>query len=165
MPPNKTMEMKNASPMSAQECDSAPEPAVQNAQSEVSEGKPWRLTVRLPDQMAELLRAKCRESDQTPSQLVRSALIAALRVDESDEEAMSDGMESKPSRPSREFPSALLDLLPKYRCFGGRLWPERRRLFHALLAAAQVAQENGENPQDLHLRNELVRLGKRFGLM
>jgi hypothetical protein len=159
------MEVNNCRHMSEPERLPAAEAAVQNAQAEVSEGKPWRLTVRLPGYVAERLRAKCRESRQTPSQLVRSALIATLQMRKSDEEALSDEMESQPSRSSREFPSILVDLLPKYRCFGERLWPERRRLFQALLAAAQVAQENGENPQDLRLRDELVGLGKRYGLM
>jgi len=51
-----------------------------------------------------------------------------------------------------------------YRGFGGRVWEERRRLFLRLFAAAGAAMEHHENPQDLQLLNELVRVGRTHGL-
>jgi hypothetical protein len=56
------------------------------------------------------------------------------------------------------------ELVAQYRAFGGEIWPERRRLFQRLFAAARVAQENNENPKDFELYTELLRLGQRFAL-
>jgi hypothetical protein len=63
------------------------------------------------------------------------------------------------------FPAVVAGLLPRFRCFGGAIWPERRRLFQAVAAASAVAQENGENPRDAALYRELLRLGWEYGLL
>ena len=56
------------------------------------------------------------------------------------------------------------ELMACYRGFGGRVWEERRRLFVRLFAAAGAAMEHHENPQDLQLLNELVRVGQTYRL-
>jgi Arc/MetJ-type ribon-helix-helix transcriptional regulator len=63
------------------------------------------------------------------------------------------------------FSAVIAELLPRFRCFGGAIWPERRRLFHAVAAASAVAQENRENPRDADLYNELLRVGREYGLL
>jgi len=56
------------------------------------------------------------------------------------------------------------ELLPQFRALGMALRPERRRLFHRLFAAAEVARENAENPRDAELYAELLRLRQTYGL-
>jgi hypothetical protein len=66
---------------------------------------------------------------------------------------------------TQPFPAVVAELLPRFRCFGGAIWPERRRLFQAVAAASAVAQENAENPRDATLYRELLRLGWEYGLL
>jgi hypothetical protein len=61
------------------------------------------------------------------------------------------------------LPEKVSVLLPGYRAFGSQIWQERRRLFQRLLAAAEIAQENRENPRDAELRYELLRIGYAYG--
>jgi hypothetical protein len=61
-------------------------------------------------------------------------------------------------------PSNILELLSQYRAYGSKLRSERRRLFKRLFCVAVIAQENSENPRDRQLHNELLHLGRDFGL-
>ncbi len=56
------------------------------------------------------------------------------------------------------------ELLSQYRAFGAQIWPERRRLFQRLLAAASVAQECRENPKDAELYGDLLQLAGKYNV-
>lgn len=56
------------------------------------------------------------------------------------------------------------ELLSQYRAFGCQIWPERRRLFQRLLAAANVAQQYRENPKDAELYGELLQLARKYNV-
>jgi hypothetical protein len=71
---------------------------------------------------------------------------------------------STPTNPTLSLRSKIDEFVRQYRAFGSEIWPERRRLFQRLFAAAYVAQENSENPKDSELYAELLKLGQRFGL-
>jgi hypothetical protein len=61
-------------------------------------------------------------------------------------------------------PEKIAELIRQSRALGAATWPERRRLFQRLFAVAEVALEYGQNPQDVALHAELLRLGHAFGL-
>ena len=65
----------------------------------------------------------------------------------------------------KPLPPELADLLPGLRAHGTEIWRERRKVFQRLVVAAAVAAENGENPRDISLYGELLRVGRSFGLV
>jgi hypothetical protein len=72
-----------------------------------------------------------------------------------------------PSTSIRSTPSVQArhaELVAQYRHFGCKIWRERNRLFQRLLAAAEVAKANNENPRDAELYTELSRVGQQFGM-
>jgi hypothetical protein len=71
---------------------------------------------------------------------------------------------SAPTRPTPTVQARNAELLAQYRHFGCEIWQERNRLFQRLLAAAEVAKANNENPRDAEICAEILRLGQRFGV-
>jgi len=67
--------------------------------------------------------------------------------------------------PALDSSKEILELLPHYRACGLQLRKERRILFHRIVAATLVAQENAENKADAELCRQLLRLGQSYGLL
>ena len=149
----------------------------------------WRFSVRLDPVRAALLQKLSTETGCGPSEVVRVALD---RFEASRAPGQSSGS-STPGKGSGDVaaasvavarltgpmlsasapavrlvplsnPPKLAELLAFYRSCGGKVWEERRQLFHRLFSAAGAAQEHRENPRDVDLYNELLRLGRTYGL-
>lgn len=71
----------------------------------------------------------------------------------------------QPNLAEYALPATLVELLPRYRHFGMEICKERRRLFQNLVAAAEVTREPSDNPRDAELYLELLRVGRKFGLV
>lgn len=143
------------------------------------------MSVRLDAERAALLKKLSVDVGCPPSDVIRRSL-EAFAAERSQEAAVQKHASlATPSTPTcpqprqtdavasprppavpavpLSFPPTHDELVALYRACGALVWPERRRLFQRVLAAAEVAQEYRENPRDGELYGELLRLGRDFG--
>jgi hypothetical protein len=165
-----------------------------NPPNEKIGGRAWRVTVRLDAHRADLLRRLSESSGCDPSRVLREALdrfagppgpgiipskarlpVGAIASDTAlnnvtvapapQPTAAASQQDPFPQNPiPRSRPGHMAELLQQYRAYGSELWNERRRVFKRLFCTALLAQENGENPKDRELHNELLRIGRTYGL-
>lgn len=124
-----------------------------------------RITIRLNPLVGDLLDRRCQQTGQTVSQVVRGALELAIGPTASENPRGERSPSLPPPSPDYAFPQQLQELLPRYRAFGMTIYVERRRCFEGLLAICEVVQGHSQNAQDRALCAELLRIGRKFGLL
>ncbi len=125
-----------------------------------------RITIRLGDQLECALTERRKQTGQSITDVLRSALAVTLASD-SPPPSFPDVQLSQPQGASDGyiFPRELEDFLRCYRGFGMEIWPERRRCFGRLLAACEAARGHSKNVQDRALCAEILRIGRLYGLL
>ena len=124
-----------------------------------------RITLRIDASMRRVLERRRQQTGQTVSQVARGALELALRAEVTEGQQTDQPDQRRTVAPNYALPPDLQRLLPQYRSFGAQIWQERRRCLGALLAICEVVREQSRNAQDQALCAEILRIGKRFGLL
>ena len=125
-----------------------------------------RISVRIESRLAARVIERCTDTGLSLSDFVRRSLSHAVGT-----QPPSLAPVVPPNPPvnrqteAYEFPKPLEGLLPQFRAFGGGVWTERRLRFRATLVLAEIARQNSGSEHDLALCSELVRVGRRFGLL
>ena len=125
-----------------------------------------RISVRLESRLAGRVAERCQETGLSLSDFVRRTLSQSVNT-QTPPPAPVGPADPPINRQTDvyEFPKPLEGLLPQFRAFGGGVWKERRLRFRATLALAELARLNSGSEHDLALCSELVRIGRRFGLI
>ena len=125
-----------------------------------------RISVRLESRLAARVTEICHETGLTLSDFVRRSLSHAVSTQTPPPGPVvpADPPVNRQTE-AYEFPKPLEGLLPQFRAFGGGVWTERRLRFRATLVLAEIARQNSGSEHDLALCSELVRVGRRFGLL
>jgi hypothetical protein len=70
---------------------------------------------------------------------------------------------SSPKGPTPFLPHGIAELITQARGFGSQLRRIGREQFQRAFAASAVAAESAENPQDVQVYDELLRVGRKYG--
>jgi hypothetical protein len=100
-----------------------------------------RISVPLESRIAARVAERCQETGLSLSDFVRRSLSQSISTQTPHAAVQVEPTASR-QKEAYEFPKSLEELLPQFRSFGAGVWKERRLMFRATIALAEIARQN-----------------------